>query len=82
MKNLGFSVYNIDKFKGINSFETLDEDNKLSEEEKLISFKNNYFIFKKDHNVDISEIMKIIFTKKTNRPKAVKIKRLKLVQMI
>ena len=81
MKNLGFIVYDSEDVKGVSSFETLYNKDTMSNEEKIISFHNKYFIFKKQYDVNIDEILNILFKKESNSL-AVKIKKLKLVQKI
>ena len=81
MENIGFEkVSLIDNLPGVGSFELLyDDKNKLSDEEMKISFLNNYFIYQKKHEVDINEILKIMFKETvTKKIKPVKIKRIKL----
>ena len=81
MDNIGFEkVGLIDKLPGVGSFELLYEDkHKLSAEEMKISFLNNYFIYKKKHEVDINEILKIMFKdRKEKKVKPIKLKRIKL----
>ena len=81
MKNLGFIVYDSEDIKGVASFETLYKGGTMSNEEKMISFNNKYFIFKKQHDVNVDEMLNILF-KKSSTKLAVKIKKLKLVQKI
>ena len=81
MDNIGFEkVSIIDNLPGVGSFELLSDDkNKLSDEESKISFLNNYFIYQKKHEVDINEILTIMFKESlTRKKKPIKIKRIKL----
>ena len=80
----GFKLVNdIEGMKGMDSFESLSNEEQfpLSNEEKIISFLNKYFIFQKISDVDIVNIEKLVFNA-TSKPKAVKIKRIRLVKKI
>ena len=55
----GFKLVDNLSIKGIGSFESLWKDQPLSNEEKNISFLNNYFIFQKVLDVDIVNIEKV-----------------------
>ena len=82
MQLYGFKLVHDISIKGIGSFESLWTDQVLSNEEKQISFLNNYFIFQKVVDVDISNIAKVVFSGLDEKPKAVKIKRIRLVKKI
>lgn len=76
----GFNLVDNLGIKSIDSFESLWNNQPLSNEEKQISFLNNYFIFKKISDVDIVNIEKIVFKNINKTSKAIKIKRIQLVK--
>ena len=82
MQLYGFKLVDDISIKGMGSFESLWTDQILSDEEKIISFLNNYFIFQKVVDVDIANIAKVAFNEYSEKQKAVKIKRIRLVKKI
>tara|TARA_A100001015_G_scaffold224377_1_gene253011 strand:+ start:8207 stop:11263 length:3057 start_codon:yes stop_codon:yes gene_type:complete len=76
----GFKLVDNLSIKGIDSFESLWKEQPLSNEEKNISFLNNYFIFQKILDVDIANIEKVVFNNTNIVPKAVKIKKIRLIK--
>tara|TARA_Y100000741_G_scaffold32540_1_gene22999 strand:+ start:6623 stop:9679 length:3057 start_codon:yes stop_codon:yes gene_type:complete len=76
----GFKLVDDMGIKGMGSFELLWKDQQLSDEEKKISFLNRYFIFQKISDVDVANIEQIVFSGERQKPKAVKMKRIRLVK--
>ena len=76
----GFKLVDELGINGVGSFELLWKNQPLSDEEKNISFLNNYFIFKKMSDVDITNIEQLVFDTANKESRAVKVKRIRLIK--
>ena len=71
-KYLDNTIHSIDSFKTLYKLHNIDKSKyKMSENEKIISFLNNYFIFKKTKDVDTKLVYNYYF-KTSEKMKTIK----------